>query len=408
MEELFEAEFFINNRRRLKTLFQGTAPIVLTANGLLQRSGDTVYPFRQDTNFWYLTGLVEPDLILVMDKDKEYLIVPNREASREAFDGAIEDEALTKRSGIRTILDEKSGWKQLNSRLQRAKHAATISAAPAYIEQYGMYTNPARMHLIETIKKTNPDIELLDLRPHFIKLRTIKQDVELQAIERAIAATSKTLKGLRTRLPKFEHEYEAEAFITRSFRLQGTNGHGFEPIVAGGKNACTIHSIANNDPLNPGELLVVDVGAEVEYYSADITRTFAAQEPTKRQQQVYDAVLEVQDYAFGLLKPGVLIKEYEAQVEQFMGEKLRSLGLIKSIEHDQVRRYYPHATTHHLGLDVHDIADYTQPLEPGMVLTVEPGIYIPEESIGIRIEDDVVVTADGIKVLSSALPRTLH
>ncbi|HEY5442334.1 MAG TPA: M24 family metallopeptidase, partial [Candidatus Saccharimonadales bacterium] len=127
----------------------------------------------------------------------------------------------------------------------------------------------------------------------------------------------------------------------------------------------------------------------------------------RRQQAVHAAVLDVQQFAFGLLKPGTLIAEYEKQIEQYMGEKLRELGLIKTIAHDDVRKFYPHATSHFLGLNVHDVGDYSRPLEPGAVLTVEPGIYIPAEGIGIRIEDDVLVTADGIKLLTDKLPRDL-
>lgn len=122
---------------------------------------------------------------------------------------------------------------------------------------------------------------------------------------------------------------------------------------------------------------------------------------------MYDAVLDVQEFAFGLLKPGALMRENELQIEQYMGEKLRELGLLKTIEHDELRKFYPHATSHFLGLNVHDIGDYSRPLEPGMVLTVEPGIYIAEERIGIRIEDDVLITAEGYEVLTARLPRKL-
>src|SRR5690606_4788889 len=159
--------------------------------------------------------------------------------------------------------------------------------------------------------------------------------------------------------------------------------------------ACVIHNMDNNDPIKTGDLLVLDVGAEVENYSADITRTLApGGKASKRQKAVYAAVLAVQDYAFSLVKPGALLKDNEQKVEQFMGEKLRELGLIKSIDRDSVRQYFPHATSHFLGLDVHDVGDYSQPLAPGMVLTVEPGIYISDEAIGVRIEDDLLVTAD--------------
>jgi len=155
-------------------------------------------------------------------------------------------------------------------------------------------------------------------------------------------------------------------------------------------------------------LLLMDVGAQYQYYAADLTRTVAlASQPSKRQQQVYNAVAEAQDYAYSLLKPGVSLHEYEGQMEEFTGEKLRELGLIKTIKHESVRKYFPHSTSHFLGLDVHDSGDYDLPLEPGVVMTVEPGIYIPEEVIGVRIEDNILITADGNQNLSSRLPREL-
>jgi Xaa-Pro aminopeptidase len=156
-------------------------------------------------------------------------------------------------------------------------------------------------------------------------------------------------------------------------------------------------------------LLILDVGAEVEHYAADITRTFSLSgRPSSRQQAVHAAVSEVQQYAFSLLKPGVMMREYEQQIEQFMGEKLRELGLIKTIEHDEVRKFYPHATSHFLGLNVHDVGEYDRPFEAGEVLTVEPGIYIQQEGIGVRVEDDVLLTPNGIKILTDKLPRALR
>lgn len=406
-DALFDSSFFKENRERLKSLFTGTAPIILTAHGLLQRNNDTTFPFRQDSNFWYLTGLDDPDLILVIDKSKEYLIVPGRSDSREAFDGSVDVEALQARSGIDEIMDEKAGWKQLDARLKKVHHVATLAAPASYIEAHGFYTNPARRRLVREIKKANPNVELLDLRPHLTRMRSIKQPQELLAIKQAISLTSVTLKKLQKKgFQKYSHEYQIEADITANFRKSGA-GHAYTPIVAAGSNGCTLHYVANNDVVPADGLILLDVGAEISNYAADITRTYAVNEPTKRQQQVWAAVIEVQQFAIGLLKPGVLVQDYEKQLEHFMGEKLRELGLIKSIEHDAVRKYYPHATSHFLGLDVHDIGDYERPIEAGMVLTVEPGIYIPEEGIGIRIEDDVLVTDDGVEVLSESLPRDL-
>lgn len=410
MSALFGSDFFAGNRERLKNLFTGTAPIVLTAHGLLQKSADEFYPFRQDSNFWYLTGCNEHDVILVIDKDKEYLIVPARDPIVEAFDGAINTAKLSAISGIQDIVDEKEGWNRLKTRLKKVQHVATLAANKPYIEHSGMFSNPARARLIANMKEHNPDLKLLDLRQHLAHMRMIKQPQEVEALRGAIDITIETLKEVSrpSRLAKYGYEYELEADITRGFRKRGAQGHAFSPIVAGGKRACTLHHIANDGALSSDELVVLDVGAYYQNYCADITRTVSLGErPSRRQQQIHQGVSDVQDYAYSLLKPGVDLQSYEKQVEKFMGEKLRELGLIKSIDHDAVRRYFPHATSHFLGLDAHDAGDYGQPLSPGMVITVEPGIYVEEESIGVRIEDDVLITETGIEILSQRLPREL-
>lgn len=402
MSQGFDAAFFGNNRERLKTLFTGKAPIVLTAHGLLQRNGDGEYLFRQDSSFWYLTGIDVPGVILVLDKGKEYLIVPDRDAVVEAFDGRTDFDDLKHVSGIEEVLGEKEGWKRLTQRVKKVRHIATLAPPPAYLERFGLYTNPARARLISNLKDTNKSLELLDLRPHLVRMRSVKQPPELEAIQTAIDITIAAFKKVERKLSKYNFEYEIEADLSRGFRRKGALGHAYSPVVAGGANTCTLHHSASAG-LKPGPLYI-DAGAEYQHYAADITRTYFLGGATKRQAKVYQAVLDVQAFAKSLLKPGVKIREYEAEVEQFMGEKLRELGVIKLIEKETVRKYFPHATSHSLGLDTHDVMDYERPLEAGMVLTVEPGIYIPEEGLGVRVEDDILITKEGIKILSDALP----
>jgi len=410
MQSQITSDFFSANRRRLREQLNGTAPIVMTANGLLQRGADSTFAFAQDASFWYMSGIDEPDIVLVMDGDSEYLIVPPRSASRQAFDGSVAFEPLSRRSGIRDIYDDTEGWNKLGSRLKKIKQVATLAAPPHYVEQYGMYTNPARAALASRLKAANGQLDMLDIGPHIARLRMVKQAPELTAIEAAIAVTSETLKQVtgRAARKKYVYEYEIEAKISEGFRRRGAAGHAFEPIVAGGVRACTLHNVSNSGELAANELLLLDVGANVDHYAADITRTISLAAPTQRQTAVFAAVLDVQSHAMSLLKPGCLLREYEKAVEHYMGEKLRELGLIKTIEHSSVRQFYPHATSHFLGLNVHDVGDYDRPLEPGVVLTVEPGIYIPREGIGIRVEDDVLITDGGIRVLSDALPKKLQ
>ncbi len=403
----FTAGFFRQNRDKLRTLFTGKAPIVLTANGILQRNGDSEYKFRQDSSFWYLTGIDWPGVILVMDKVREYLIVPERDSVFEAFAGAAEFAELEKISGVSEVLAEKDGWKRLSQRVKKVHHLATLAPPPAYVERFGLYTNPARASLAARLKDINPDVELLDLRLHLARMRSVKQPVEVEAIKTAIDITCRTLKDVEKNLPKYKYEYQIEADITHGFRSRGAEGHAFSPVVAAGRNTCTLHYSDNDAPLAQTALVYFDVGAEYSHYAADITRTYFLKPPTKRQAKIYNSVLEAHQFAQSLLKPGVMIKDYEQQVEKFVGEKLRELGLIKTIDRESVRKYFPHATSHSLGLDTHDAIDYERPLEQGTVMTIEPGIYIPEEAIGVRIEDDVLVTAGGIEILTAELPNHL-
>ncbi len=421
MESLCTADFFRGNRERLRLALAersvtAETPIVVTANGLMQRTSDNAYPFAQDSNFWYLTGIEEPDITLVMTAGKEYLVVPGRSTSREAFDGVVDAEALTAMSGIETVYSEDEGWERLRKLVSSGgvKQIATPGAPPQYIEQLGLYTNPSRARLVAGLAELLPGIELLDIRSDIASLRVIKQPAELAAIEEAIQITSDSLLFVTApeQFALYHDEYEIEADLTREFRRRGACGHAFAPIIAGGKRACTLHNVANEAPILPDTLMVLDVGAEVSHYAADITRTKIYGQPTDRQKEVFDAVLDVQRYALTLLKPGVLLKEYEAQVATYMGETLQKLKLVTltgDAEHDQraIRTYYPHSTSHFLGLDVHDVGDYTLPLRSDMVLTCEPGIYIPEEGIGVRIEDDVLITTEGVRVLTETLSRDM-
>lgn len=412
MKSYFKSNFFVNNRRTLYSRLGQNIPLVITANGLMQRNSDNPFKFFQDSNFWYLTGISEPDIVLVIDKNEEYLIVPSRDATRMAFDGTISDKKLSKVSGINDIYSETKGWEKLSQRLSKASEVLTIMPPPAYIQQFGMYTNPARQKLVKRIIDQHPDIKVTDTSYYLRVMRMIKQPQEISALKRAINITCETINELRQEinLGSFQSERQIEAELIKSFLYKGADGHAFSPIVATGKNACTLHNIDNSGLLKPSSLIILDVGAEVEHYAADITRTINYTQPTKRQIEVHLAVEVIQDYAFSILKPGILIKEYEQQIEQQMGQALIQLGLISIKQNNPkfIRKYYPHSTSHFLGLDVHDVGDYNQELTPGVVMTVEPGIYIAKESIGVRIEDDILITNNGNQNMSQKLSRNLN
>lgn len=400
---IFSSDFFANNRTRLRELVK-TELIVIAGNGLLQRSADTAYKFKQDANFWYLTGLNEPDLLLVMDRERSYLVVPTRSASREAFDGSLSSEELKEISGISYIYTEHDGWEKITRALVREKRVGVLPAPQAYVQQIGLYTNPARRRLVAQLKKAAASVEQISVGEELRDLRVIKQPEEIQAIQKAIDITAETFNEVLEK-SDYAYEYEIEADLTRGFRSRGAEGHAYDPIVAAGKNACTLHYINNNDKLQQGDLIVIDAGAECFGYAADITRTVSLTKTSTRQEQVYDSVKQVQNYAASLLKPGILLKDYEKLVRDELGKKLKELKLIEDITPEAVNKYYPHSTSHFLGLNVHDVGDYDQPLQPGMVLTVEPGIYIPEEGIGVRLEDNILITKTGHKNLSTKIAK---
>jgi Xaa-Pro aminopeptidase len=404
MKSHFTSKFFSANRARLLELCDD-APIVIAANGLLQRGADSAYKFAQDANFWYLTGIDEADVVLVMDADEEYLILPGQSDYQKTFDSAAPGRELAARSGIKKIYQQAEGWERLGARLKKSKRAATVAPPPAHLEIYGMYTNPARAGLVKKLRTCQRGLSIKNVAPQLAQQRMIKQPEEIAAIQTAVDITAASLKD--TFNGKYKYEYELEAEIAAGFRRRGAAGHAFEPIVAAGKRACTLHNVANNGAVEPGDLVVVDVGAEVEHYAADITRTISPGRPSARQRAVYEAVLAAQEFAIDLLKPDLEFNDYRQQTDHFIGEKLRQLGLIKTLNAKNIQRYYPHSISHFMGLNVHDVGDYGQPMQAGMALTVEPGIYIPEEGIGVRIEDDVLITEKGHQILSGKLPRRL-
>lgn len=409
MHTFFNAQFFTHNRKKLRDRLSSDAPIVITANGNMQRAADEPFKFVQDSNFWYLTGLNVAELTLVITKTDSFLIAPELSTERQAFDGAYDLADITARSGITTILDEREGWQRVREAIAEGHSVATLGTPRSYETRHRLHTLPYRRRLLAKLKRLDPQASVQDIRPLLVQARCIKQPEELRALQRAIDITAETLQDVTmpAALSVVTHEYQLEAALSYGFRFRGADGHAFEPIVGAGQHGTTLHHVNNDGAVQKGDLIVLDVGASVDHYAADITRTVCQQPMTARQAAVFQAVANVQDYALGLLKPGTLLRDYEEAVALHMGQQLQELGLISTPNHAAIRHYFPHATSHFLGLDTHDVGDYSQPLAANMVLTCEPGIYIPEEGIGVRLEDDVLITATGSTVLSAACPQVL-
>lgn len=401
------AEFFINNRQKLQELFSGKAPIFIAANGLVQSSADLTYKFRQDRNFWYLCGLDIPGSVLYLDAKHQILILPDNYLIHQQFDGGLSHEQISRISGIDHVIEAETAWKLLGPKIKKLKHVASLAPWPSYLLSQAFYTNPARRVLIKKLKSLNPNLEILDLKQHLSKMRMVKQDFELKSIESAINITETVILNLlRTSWAKDTKEYQLAAFIDYQFSMSGADGSAFESIVAFGANSATIHHQPGQNRLRGANFCLIDIGADYQHYASDISRPLLIKPPTKRWSAVYQTIKELNQFALSLIRPGITHLAIEEQVQQMIGEKLRALGLIKTIDKASIRQYAPTYAMHHLGLDPHDAADPTVPLKVGMVLAVEPGIYISEEGIGLRIENDVVVTDHGFRKLNS-LPDDL-
>ncbi|HEY1645493.1 MAG TPA: Xaa-Pro peptidase family protein [Candidatus Saccharimonadales bacterium] len=409
MDKSLTKAFFKANRDRLFKNLSADI-LIITANGLLQKTADQAFPFRQDSNFWYLTGLSEPDLILVKTSREEFIIIPDFYVKRQSILSSTDNKRLSDISGVEQILNEKEGWQKVKDLTGNNSKIATLLPNPVLLKHYGIYSSPVRRQLTSRLKRLYPRNQMIDARTALAAMRMVKQPVEIGIIQRAIDMTSETLVEVLNskRLAGYRDTGQIEKDILAGFITRGADGHGFDPIVAAGANAAMIHYSKLSEPLNPNELIVCDVGAVYSFYSADITRTVSYGQPSSRQQAVYEAVKHVQAEAFKLIKPGIKLKEYEKQVEGLVGQQLKALGLITKLDSRSIRQYYPHACSHSLGIDTHDSADYSLALPENMVMTVEPGIYIPEEGIGVRIEDVIRLTKNSYELMSSKLPVSLN
>ena len=396
---MFKASFYKKNRKDLFKNAQADI-VIISAAGLLQRSADTSYPFKQDTNFWYLTACNEPDFILVITSNKHILIEPKRDKHRDLWEGSIKTVSIKTSSGVDEILSYTEGWNFIKQ-YGHGKIIATVLPPKPYISAHGLYTNPAHLQLHTKIKKLAP-VKIINAQLHIARLRQFKTPQEINAIQTAITITQQSLQVIKESVTTYKNESDIQHRLTYEFLQRGSQGHAYDPIIATDKNATTIHYIANNHTLKDANMVLLDVGAEYDNYAADISRTYALNTPTERLSAVHAAVLNTQQQIIAYLEPGITMKELEQKTLDLFTEQIKSLGLSQS-----VRTYYPHAVSHHLGLDVHDPADYTQPLQPGMVITIEPGLYIPDENIGVRIEDDVLITDTGVQNLSEKVPHSL-
>jgi Xaa-Pro aminopeptidase len=352
--------------------------------------------FRQDDDFFYLTELETPDAVLLLapgQAEPAILFLPPRVPEQEVWTGLRlgPGPEAARLSGISAVLPLE----------------ALDSVASALVERtrgpvYTVLRRPGADTALAVRWARRAGREVADLAPVLDSLRVVKDEAELQRLRRAVAITVQAHREAMRALKPGLREYQVEAIVEYTFRNLGADRVGFPSIVASGPNATTLHYDVNRRTIQEGDLVVLDIGAEYGQYTADVTRTLPASGRfSPRQRAVYDLVLATQQATMEAVRPGTTIRELNAVARRFMREHSGGICGAKPCD-----AFFVHGVSHWLGMRVHDVGDYNQPLVPGMVLTIEPGIYLPEEALGVRIEDDVLVTPTGFELLSSGAPRT--
>jgi Xaa-Pro aminopeptidase len=361
--------------------------------------------FRQNNNFYYLTGLEEPNSWLVMFKPatgpgKVVLYLPERNPMAESWTGPRigPGEEAARRTGIEEVRPVTQFEEEVIARL-RSGWA---------LQEYRWLYLPMGDETAQTEELVELALESMrtisDVGAPLAELRVVKDSVELARLRRAIEITTEAQREAMKAIRPGMHEYELEAVIEYVFHSRGAERVGYPSIVGSGPNSVILHHDKNRRRMEEGDLVVVDVGAEYGYYTADVTRTFPVSGKfTGRQRAIYELVLATQQTVIDSIRPGIRVAQLEQIARRYMRE--RSDGLCGAMTCD---RFFRHGLGHWIGMDVHDVGGYGRPLEPGMVLTIEPGIYLADESLGVRIEDDVLVTEDGHEVLSAGAPKTVE
>ena len=402
--EPIDSGLFIKNREKLKGLLKPNSIVVVHANDILPTNADGTLILHQNRDLFYLSGVNQEEAVLVlfpdaqMDRDKEILFVRETNEHLAIWEGAkINKEQATEISGI-----ERVEWSD-------SFEGVLLSLAPQ-AENIYLATNEhlRAMRVVETrndrfIKDCQARFPLHRyerLAPVMNQLRMIKEQVEVDLLQKACDITEAGFRRVLGFLKPGVGEWEVEAEYLHEFVRSRSRGFAYSPIIGSGKNACVLHYLENNKVCQDGEMLLMDVAAEYANWNADMTRTIPVNGRfSPRQRAVYDSVLSVFRQANDILRPGITPKDYQHQVRQFMEIELIALGLLDAKEAKEqdreklplVNKYFMHGTSHHLGLDVHDVGPFNEPVSEGMVFTIEPGIYIPDENLGVRLENDVVI-----------------
>jgi Xaa-Pro aminopeptidase len=411
-----DKSLFIENRRRLTELLKPNSLVILNSNDIMPTNADGSMGFKQSTDLFYLTGVDQEETVLLIfpnhpdEKFREVLFLRETNETIAVWEG----EKLTKEqakevTGIKTIF-----W---THQYETVFRNIVFEAENVYLNtnehtrgDSPVQTREARF--VIDFKEKYPIHSLQRLAPLMHRLRAIKQPIEIELLQKACDITKLGFERLLKFVKPGVQEFEIEAELVHEFVRNRSKGFAYQPIIASGANACVLHYIQNNQPCKDGDVLLLDVAAEYANYGADLTRSIPVNGRfTKRQRQVYDAVLRVFKAAKGMLIAGNIWDEYHLEVGKIMESELIGLGLITKDDIDKqdpewpaYKKYFPHGTSHFLGLDIHDVGNKYRRFEAGMVFTCEPGIYIREEGLGIRLENDILITPNGNIDLMEHIP----
>ena len=403
-----DSQLFVENRERLKTLLPEGALVFLHSNDVMPTNADGVMPFRQNSDLFYLSGVDQEETVLVIfpdagdERDREILFV------RETSDvlAIWEGEKLTKEKATEVSGMPRVEWtKDIDGFLHRLiPEAQSILLATNEHLRAAKVVETRNDRFIHDCRRRYPLHRYERLAPLLHRLRITKDEIEIAQLQKAIDITELGFRRALKFIKPGVGEWEIEAEYLHEFVRNRSRGFAYPPIIGSGKNACVLHYVENKCVCEDGQMVLMDVGAEWANWNADMTRTVPVNGRfTDRQRAVYDAVLRVFRGSCDILRPGVTPNVWRDRTIELMEAELIGLGLIDMQEaKDQdpvarplVKKYYMHGIGHHLGLDVHDVAPPHEPVAPGMVFTVEPGIYIREEKLGVRIENDIVIGKDG-------------
>lgn len=428
---MISAQEFIARQDRLLAQCQPNSVCIIPAATMVTRSRDTEYLFRQDSDFWYLTGFEEPNAWLILSNHPRYgesyraMVVQAKDKQAEVWHGKrLGAEAALSRFSLDEAFELQELEEALLEAMQGQQHVYFAMGHNANFDK--LFSN-AFNTLLEAPKESLAPTAVCDPRPILHEMRLFKSACEVAMMKAAGEITGRAHKRAMQFAAPGCFEYQLEAEIHHEFAMAGARAPAYSTIVGSGNNACILHYTQNNAQINDGDLILIDAGAEYQGYASDITRTFPANGVfTASQREVYNVVLKAQKSVLDKLVPGMTLTEAMQHSAEVITEGLVSLGILKgsvaqNLEQEAWREYYMHGLSHFIGLDVHDVGNYKvegedRPLKPGMVITVEPGVYISEDSgapdkykgIGIRIEDDVVITATGVDILTADVPKEIN